>query len=49
MIVDIVYRLIVLYFAVHLVVYVIRERKFWNQAGAVIVLVLFVLRVLLIK
>jgi len=44
-----VYRLIVLFFAIHILLYLFREKKFWNQAGAVIVLVLFTLRLLLIK
>jgi hypothetical protein len=47
--VEIVYRLIVLYFVVHLAVYMVRERKFWSQVGAAVVLVLFALRLLLIK
>jgi hypothetical protein len=46
---DILYRLIVLYFAVHLVFYLVRERKFWSQVGAAVLLVLFALRLLLIK
>ena len=44
-----VYRLIVLFFALHVGLYLFREKKFWNQAGAAIVLVLFALRLLLIK
>lgn len=46
---DFVYRLIVLFFAVHVGLYLFREKRFWNQAGAVIVLVIFALRLLLIK
>ncbi len=43
------YRLIVLYLAVHVAAYLLRQKKFWNQLGAVVVLLLFVLRLLLIK
>jgi hypothetical protein len=46
---EIAYRLIVLYFAVHLVLYLFREKGFWKQLSAVVVLVLFALRLLLIK
>ncbi len=46
---EIFYRLIVLYFVVHLVYYMFRERKFWSQVSAAVVLVLFALRLLLIK
>ncbi len=46
---DLLYRLIVLFFAVFIAHYVLREEKAWNQAGAVVVLVLFVLRLLMIK
>jgi hypothetical protein len=47
--VEILYRLIVLYFVVHIVAAVVRERKFWSQVGAAVVLVLFALRLFLIK
>ena len=43
------YRLIVLYLAIQIAVYLIRQKKFWNQLGAVVVLLLFVLRLLLVK
>jgi positive regulator of sigma E activity len=43
------YQLIVLYLAVHLVGYLFREKKFWAQASAVMVLALFLLRLLWIK
>ncbi len=46
---DLLYRLIILFFAVFIVRYVIRERNVWNQAAGVAVLVLFVLRLLMIK
>jgi len=46
---ELVYRLIVLYLAIHVAVYLLRQKKFWNQLGAVVVLILFVLRLLLVK
>lgn len=46
---DILYRIIVFFFAIFIAGYVYREKNFWNQAGAVVVLVLFVLRLLMIK
>jgi hypothetical protein len=46
---QILYHLIVLYVTIHLVWYVIREKKFWSQLSGVIVLIMFLLRLLLIK
>jgi hypothetical protein len=46
---EIVYRLIVLYFVAHILVYIFGRKRFWEQAGAVVVLVLFALRLFLIK
>jgi len=46
---EIVYRLIVLYFVVHFLFYIFGRKKLWDQLGAVVVLVLFVLRLLLVK
>lgn len=46
---DLVYRLIVLFFAVLVVRYVLGERNVWNQAGAVLILVLFALRLFMVK
>ena len=46
---DILYRVIVLFFAIFIARYVYREKSVWNQVGAVVVLVLFVLRLLMIK
>jgi hypothetical protein len=43
------YHLIVLYLTLNLVRYLFREKKFWSQAGAVLVLILFILRLFLIK
>ncbi len=47
--IQILYHLIVLYMTMHLVWFIIREKKFWNQLSGVIVLIVFLLRVLLIK
>jgi hypothetical protein len=43
------YHLIILYLTLNLVWYLFRERKFWSQASAVLVLILFILRLFLIK
>jgi len=43
------YLLIVAYLTAHLGWYVFREKFFWKQAGAALVLILFVLRLLLIQ
>ena len=45
----IIYLLIVLYLSLHLVWYLFRQRNFWSQASAVLVLALFLLRLFLIK
>jgi hypothetical protein len=47
--VEFIYRLIVLYFVIHIVFYIFGRKKAWDQFGAVVVLVLFVLRLLLVK
>ncbi len=47
--IQILYHLIVLYMTTHLIWFIIREKKFWNQLSGVIVLIVFLLRVLLIK
>lgn len=39
----------VFYFTLHLIWYVVREKKLWDQLGGVIVLIMFLLRLLLIK
>jgi hypothetical protein len=44
-----VYHLIVAYLTAQLVWYIVREKAFWKQAGAGLVLVLFILRLLLIQ
>ena len=43
------YQLIVLYLSLHLLWYLFRQKKFWGQASAVLVLVLFLLRLFWIK
>jgi hypothetical protein len=43
------YQLIVFYLSLHLLWYLFRQKKFWSQASAVLVLVLFLLRLLGIK
>jgi hypothetical protein len=43
------YQIIVFYLAVHGVLYMFRERKFWKQAGAALVLILLFLRLVWIK
>jgi hypothetical protein len=45
----ILYHLIVLYMTILLVCYLFREKNFWKQAGLVLVLVLFLLRLFLIE
>ena len=47
--IQILYHLIVLYMTMHLLWFVIREKKFWDQLSGLIVLIVFLLRVLLIK
>ena len=47
--IQILYHVIVLYMTIHLIWFVLREKKFWNQLSGVIVLIVFLLRVLLIK
>ncbi len=43
------YHLVVLYVSLHLLWYLFRQKKIWNQAAAAMVLTLFLLRLLLIK
>lgn len=47
--IQLIYHLIVLYLTLHLIWFVIREKKFWSQMSGTIVLVIFLLRLLLIK
>ncbi len=46
---TIVYHLIVAYLAVNFVIYLFREKKFWIQVSTAIVLIMFLLRLFLIK
>lgn len=46
---KILYQLIVLFLSIHLIWYLFREKKFWNQVGAAIVLILFLLRLVMLK
>ena len=43
------YHLIVLYLTIHLTLALLRERKFWKGAAIAIVLILFGLRLFLIR
>ena len=47
--IQIIYHIIVFYLTIHLIWFIIREKKFWSQLGGVIVLIMFLLRLLLIK
>ncbi len=47
--IQIFYHIVVFYLAVHLVWYSLREKKFWNQLGGAMVLVIFLLRLFLVK
>ncbi|MGD0782258.1 MAG: hypothetical protein ABSA30_05295 [Candidatus Aminicenantales bacterium] len=40
---------IVLYIAAHLAWALVREKSFWRQAGAALVLILFILRLFLVQ
>jgi hypothetical protein len=46
---QIIYHIIVLYLTIHLIWFIIREKKFWDQLSGMIVLIMFLLRLLLIK
>jgi len=46
---KILYQLIVLFLAIHLTWFLFHEKKSWSQVGTAIVLILFLLRLLLIK
>jgi len=43
------YHLIVLYLTIHFVWRLIREKSFWKQAGIVLVLIMFLLRLFLVE
>jgi len=44
-----IYHLIVLYLTVHFLWLLFREKKFWKQAGIVLVLIMFLLRLFLVE
>ena len=44
-----VYHLIVAFLTVQLVWYILREKDFWKQAGAALVLIVLLLRLFLIQ
>lgn len=46
---QIVYHLIVIYLTINFIWYLFRQKKFWNQVSAAIVLIMFLLRLFLIK
>jgi len=46
---TIIYHFLVAYLAVNFIVYLFREKKFWAQMSTVLVLVMFLLRLFLIK
>jgi len=43
------YHLIVLYFSLHLLWFLLRQKRAWDQLAAALVLVLFLLRLFWIK
>ncbi len=43
------YHLIVLYLSLHFLWYIVRQKRIWSQAGAALVLTLFLLRLFLVK
>jgi hypothetical protein len=43
------YHLIVIYFSLHLIWFLLRQKKIWSQLAAALVLVLFLLRLFWIK
>ena len=47
--IQIIYHLIVAYFTLHLIWFIVREKKIWTQLSGMIVLIMFLLRLLLIK
>jgi hypothetical protein len=44
-----IYHLIVLYLTGHFLWCLVREKKFWKQAGIVLVLIMFLLRLFLVE
>jgi len=46
---KIIYHLLILYLTFNFIWYLFREKKFWNQVSVVLVLIIFLLRLFLIK
>ncbi len=46
---QIIYHIIVFYIALHLTWYIFKEKKIWNQLSAALVLIVFLLRLFLVK
>jgi len=46
---QIIYKILVLYLTLNFIYYLFGEKKFWNQVNTVLVLVIFLLRLFLIK
>lgn len=46
---QIIYHFIIIYLTINFIWYLLREKKFWNQVSAAIVLIMFLLRLFLIK
>lgn len=47
--IKIIYHLIVLFLTLNLIWYLFREKQFWSQLSIAIVLIMFLLRLFLIK
>ncbi len=46
---TILYQLIVLYLTIHFIWYLFREKRFWFQVSTILVLIMFILRLFLVK
>jgi len=46
---QIIYHLIVFYLTCHFIWCLFREKKFWNQVSVALILIMFLLRLFLIK
>jgi hypothetical protein len=47
--IKIIYHLIVLFLTINLIWYLFREKQFWAQVSTAVVLIMFLLRLFLIK
>jgi hypothetical protein len=47
--IQIIYHIFVLYLTLHLIWFIIREKKFRNQLSGMLMLIMFLLRLFLIK